>query len=26
VTESDLPLPLAYRNNRFRIYQLRPEP
>ena len=26
VTESDLPLPLAYRNNRFRIYELRPEP
>jgi hypothetical protein len=26
VTESDLPLPLAYRNRRFRIYELRPDP
>src|SRR5687767_10113967 len=25
VTESDLPLPLAYRNNRFRIYELTSE-
>jgi hypothetical protein len=26
VTETELSLPLAYRNSRFRVYELRPEP